>query len=312
MAEHGTAHITRALLANFAIAAAKGGAAWATGSGAMLAEAIHSASDCGNQGLLLVGLRAARRPADARHPLGYGRETYFWSFIVALLLFTAGGVFSLYEGFHKLAHPEPLSKVWLAVLILGFSLLAEGWAMKQAIAELGRRRGRVPFWRYLGESKDSDLVVVFSEDFAAVLGLAGALTALLLAWVTGNSFWDSLGTLFVGVVLIAVAGFLAVKVKSLLMGEAADPVIIEAVHRAVAADPRLRRAAEVVTLQQGPGEVLVALKVVCVPTLAAADLSDAINDFEKRLRAERPEAKWVFVEPDLTPEGPACPIPPRL
>lgn len=299
MAGQGTAHITRALMANAAIAVAKGGAAWATGSGAMLAEAIHSGADCGNQGLLLLGLGQARKPPTQAHPLGHGRALYFWSFIVALFLFSAGGIFSLYEGFHKLSHPEPLTKVWLAILILAFSLVVEAWAMAQAIAELHKRRGTVPFWSYLGHSKDSDLVVVFGEDFAACLGLAGALVALLIAWATGNPVWDALGTLAVGVILVVVAAFLAVKVKSLMLGESADEGLVAAVKTAVAADPLLGTAHEIVTLQQGPGEVLVALKVSTTPTATARELSDSINAFEKRLRVARPDAKWIFVEPDL-------------
>jgi cation diffusion facilitator family transporter len=299
MAGQGTAHITRALAANGAIALAKGGAAWATGSGAMLAEAIHSAADCGNQGLLLLGLGQARKPPSEAHPLGYGRALYFWSFIVALLLFSAGGVFSLYEGFHKLAHPEPLNKVWLGILILGFSLATEGWALSQAVRELHARRGSTPFWPYLGESKDSDLVVVFGEDVAACAGLAGAMGALILAWVTGNPMWDALGTILVGAILVVVAAFLSVEVKSLMLGESADPALVSAVKTAVAADARLGAPHEIVTLQQGPGEALVALKLACQPQLSAAELSSAINAFEVRLRAARPDAKWVFVEPDL-------------
>lgn len=299
MAGHGTAHITRALTANGLIALAKGGAAAATGSGAMLAEAIHSAADCGNQLLLLLGLSSARKPPTEQHPLGYGRALYFWSFIVALFLFSAGGVFSLYEGWHKLSHPEPLSKVWLGIVILAFSLAVEGWAMAQAVSEINKRRGEAPFWSYLLRSKDSDLVVVFGEDLAACLGLATAMVALLLAWGTGDPMWDALGSMSVGAVLVVVAAFLAVEVQSLMLGESADPAIVSCVQAAVRADPRLVTVSEIVTLQQGPGEVLVALKVACRPDLPAAELSRAINDFEKRLRGERPEVRWLFVEPDL-------------
>lgn len=299
MAEHGTAHIARALIANGVIAVAKGAAAVATGSGAMLAEAIHSAADCGNQALLFLGLKSAKRPATAKHPLGYGRALYFWSFIVALMLFSAGGLFSLYEGVHKLLHPEPLSRLGLAVTILVFSLGMEVWAMKLAVAEINRRRGKASFWRYLCDSKDSDLVVVFGEDFAAVLGLAAALGALLMAAATGDPFWDAAGTLVVGVILIGVAAFLSVEVTSLLLGESADEGVAEAVRSAVAQDPRLGEAREVISLQQGPGQVMVALKVGCRADLSAGELSRAINEFEARVRRERPEVRWLFVEPDL-------------
>lgn len=297
-----TGHITRALAANAAIAVAKATAAAATGSGAMFAEAIHSASDCANQGLLLLGLRQARQGPDADHPLGHGRALYFWSFLVALLLFSGGGVFSVYEGIHKLMHPEPLSRVWLAVLILAFSVVLEGWAMANAVSMISRRKGGLSFWRYLRDSKDSDLLVVFGEDLAALLGLTCALAAVLLAHCTGDPMWDALGSVAVGGVLIAVAVFLAVKVQSLLLGEAADPVLVEAARQAAAADPRLKAVGHIMTLQQGPGEVVVVLKIACDPGLPASELSDAINAFEARLRAARPDARWVFVEPDLGPE----------
>lgn len=303
MAGGGTAHITRALVANAAIACAKGAAAWLTGSGAMLAETIHSASDCANQGLLLLGLKRAARAPTESHPLGYGRALYFWSFLVALLLFSGGGLFAVYEGTHKLLHPEPVGRVWLGITILIFSLAMEGWALAQAIGEIDKRRGGRSLWEYLRFSKDSDLIVVFGEDFAALLGLSAALAALGVAWATGNPRWDAVGSIVVGIVLILVAAFLAVEVKSLLIGESADPGIVEAVNRALEADSRLGLAHEVVTLQQGPGEVLVTLKVDCDPELGAKELSDAINAFEVRLRAERPEARWIFVEPDLLPKS---------
>lgn len=302
MAGGGTAHITRALIANGAIAAAKGAAAVATGSGAMLAETIHSAADCANQGLLLLGLHRAKKPPTESHPLGYGRALYFWSFLVALLLFSVGGLFSIYEGAHKLMHPEPISRVWLAAGILGFSVLVEGWAMAQALAEINKRRGKSTIGQYLRDSKDSDLIVVFGEDAAAILGLSVALVAVLLAHFTGNPLWDAVGTISIGVVLIAVAVFLSIEVKSLLLGEAADPEIVRAVKSAVEADPNFSAAHEIITLQQGPGEVLVALKVSCDPKLPAGRLSEAINALEAKLRELRPEIRWIWVEPDLPPQ----------
>lgn len=302
MAGGGTAHITRALLANAAIAAAKGAAAVATGSGAMLAETIHSAADCANQGLLLLGLQRAKQPPTESHPLGYGRALYFWSFLVALLLFSVGGLFAIYEGTHKLLHPEPISRVWLAAGILGFSVVVEGWALSQALGEINKRKGKLTTLRYLRDSKDSDLIVVFGEDAAAILGLSVALVAVFLAHVTGNPLWDAIGTVAVGVVLIAVAAFLSIEVKSLLLGEAADPGIVQAVRDAVEADPNFSGAHEIITLQQGPGEVLVALKVSCDSALPAGRLSEAINALEVTLRAKRPECRWIFVEPDLPPK----------
>ena len=294
-----TSHIIQSLIANGVIVVSKGVAAVFTGSGAMLAETLHSAADCGNQLLLLLGVKRAQRPPDASHPLGYGRVVYFWSFMVALLLFSGGGVFSIYEGIHKISHREPVDKVWLGLVILGISLAIEGWACLGNVREMNRRRGAKPFGRYLRETKDSDLVVVFGENAAAVLGLALAMLALVVASVTGDSRWDAIGSMAIGVVLVAVAVFLAIEVQSLLVGESADPEVEATVRAVVAEDARLTELLACVTVQQGPGEVLVALKIRFQPDLSADEVSHAINDFEVRLRQRHTAAKWIFVEPDL-------------
>src|SRR5262249_28507112 len=215
------------------IAVFKGGAAFYTGSGALLAETIHSFADCANQLLLLLGVRQSAQKPDNLHPLGYGRSLYFWSFMVALLLFTGGGVFSIYEGVHKIRDPEPVEKVWLGFLILGGSILLEGGATLSNVRELNNRRGKTPFIKFLSDTKDSDLVVVFGENSAAVLGLLFAMGALFLAWQTNDGRWDGIGSVAIGVVLISVALFLAKEVQSLLLGEAADPEIAEAAKQAV-------------------------------------------------------------------------------
>lgn len=297
--DHSTKHIIQSLMVNLAIAAAKGVAAVFTGSGAMLAEAIHSSADCTNQLLLLLGVRRSAKPADREHPMGYGRSLYFWSFMVALLLFTGGGVFSIYEGIHKLRHPEPVEQVWLGLTILGFSLLLEGGATLSNIKELRARAKGRPFLRFVRETKDSDLVVIFGENSAASLGLAAAMLALTLAWTTGDARWDAAGSIAVGLILVVVAVFLAVEVKSLLMGERADAEVDEAVARIAAADPDIVEVLRVLTLQQGPGEVMVALKLRMRAELTANDLCAAINRFEAALQHERPEVKWSFVEPDV-------------
>lgn len=299
--DHDTSHIVQSLIANGAIAVAKGVAAFYTGSGAMLAETLHSAADCGNQLLLLMGVNRAQRPADAQHPLGYGRSLYFWSFMVALIMFSGGGVFSIYEGWHKMSHPEPLEKPWLGFAILGFSIAIEGWATLGNIRELRRRAGQTPLSRYLRETKDSDLVVVFGENSAAVLGLVLAMLSLAVAVLTDNPWWDGVGSLAIGLVLIAVAVFLAIEVKSLLIGEAADPGIEQAAREEIEVDPDIEGLISIVTMQQGPGEVLVAVKLTCRPDLTAPQVAALIDRFEQRLRARRPEAKWVFVEPGLRP-----------
>jgi cation diffusion facilitator family transporter len=294
-----TAHIIQSLVANTVIAASKGVAAVITGSGAMLAETIHSAADCGNQMLLLLGVKQAQRPPSETHPLGHGRALYFWSFMVALLLFVGGGVYSVYEGIHKIRHPEAVDDILVGVVVLAVALVIEGWATIGNIRELKARRGATPFFRYLRETKDSDLVVVFGENSAAVLGLALAMGALVLAKQTGDGRWDGIGSLAVGVVLIGVALFLAVEIKSLLVGERADPAIDREVRALAAADPNVDRVLQILTVQQGPGEVVVAMKIRFKPGLeTGGELCQAINGFEQRLRAARPEARWCFIEPD--------------
>ncbi len=296
--EHSSSHIIQSLLVNVAIAVAKLVAAFLTGSGAMLAEAIHSSADCSNQLLLLLGLRQSKKPPDASHPLGYGRELYFWSFMVAMLLFSGGGVFSIYEGVHKILHPEPIEHVWIGLGVLGFSLVLEGGSALSNVRELDARRGAVPFFRYLKETKDSDLIVVFGENAAASLGLAFAIATTLLAWSTGDGRFDGVGSLLVGVVLVGVAVFLAREVKSLLVGESADPSVRKAVEDAAEAHPMIGEVLRVITLQQGPGEILVAAKVRLTGDLSGAEVVRAINEFEEDLHRRCPEVRWSFIEPD--------------
>lgn len=293
-----TNEILKSLAVNVTIATAKGVAAFFTGSGAMLAEAIHSSADCVNQVLLLVGVSRARQPPDENFPLGYGRAVYFWSFIVALLLFSGGGVFSVYEGIHKLSHPEPIDHVGWGVGILGFSLLLEGWATWGNLVEMKKRRGATGLFEYLRKTKDSDLVVVFGENSAAVVGLVLALTALGLSVITGDPRWDSVGSLAIGLVLIAVAVFLAREVMSLLLGERADPEIERTVHEVAATQPNIRRLIRVLTVQQGPGEVMVACKVHLVDGLETKAVVETIDTFEKAIHARVPDIRWLFVEPD--------------
>ena len=296
----GTGYILRALGANFAIACAKGVGAAITGSASLLAETLHSLSDCINQLLLLLGLRKARKPPSEKYPLGRGRELYFWSFMVAMLLFLGGGAYSIYEGVHKLRHPTPLESPYIAIAILGFALLVEGWAMAGAYKAVKARKGDRSLLRYLRETKDSDLVVIFGEDGAAVLGLTLALIAVMIAWATGDATFDAIGTLCIGTVLIGVAVFLAVEVKSLLLGEAADPALLEQVNQVAAADARIEKVLRAIAVQQGPSEIMLALKLKYRDDRTGPELVDAINEFEVRLQAQVPEVKWSFVEPDST------------
>ncbi|HUJ59279.1 MAG TPA: cation diffusion facilitator family transporter [Kofleriaceae bacterium] len=290
--------IVKALVVNLAIACGKAVAAALSGSGAMLAETLHSLADCGNQVLLLVGVRSSHKPPDARHPLGHGRAMYFYSFIVALLLFFGGGVFSIREGIAKLAHPEPVDSVELAVGIVLFSLALDGYSLASNLREINRRRGAATFWRYLRDTKDSDLIMVFGENAAGVLGLCLALAALVLARATGNGRWDGAGSLAIGLVLVGVATFLAREVKSLLVGEAADPAICGHVAELAAELPDIQRVFNVITIQQGPGEILVAAKLEMQPGLDTARIVATINELERRLKDRAPDVRWSFIEPD--------------
>ncbi len=296
---HGTGHIIQSLFINLFIACSKGFAAFMTGSGAMLAETIHSLSDCANQALLLMGVKQSKRPANATHPLGYGRAVYFWSFMVAVLLFTIGGMFSIYEGIHKFQNPEPVEHIAWGVGILVLSLILESYATYGNIKELNKRRKDVGFMKYIKSTKDSDLVVIFGENSAAVLGLALALIALLAAYYTGDGRYDGIGSFSIGLVLIAVAIFLSIEVKSLLIGESADTVINEMVKTQAAKHPEILNLINCITIQQGPGEVLMCLKIKCKHDLTALEISKLTNKFEQEIRANAPEVKWIYMETDL-------------
>lgn len=296
---HDTSHIVQSLLSNVALAAAKFVAAAYTGSGALFAEALHTATDSLNQILLLVGVKAARKAPDTTHPLGYGRELYFWSFLVALLLFSAGGLFSIYEGVHKYATPAPIEHAWVGFAIFGFSLVLELMVTGANVRQIREHKGDQGFVAFVRASKESDLIVVFGENAAALIGTVLAFGAYIASWKTGDGRFDAIGSVLVGIVLIGVALFLTMEVKSLLIGESADLRIRAVVERLAMEDPLVDEVRELITIQQGPGEVLVALKITCHGDLQARAVSKIINDFEARLRAEVPHARWIFVEPDL-------------
>jgi cation diffusion facilitator family transporter len=290
--------VVKSLIVNSVIASAKGVAAAITGSGTMLAETLHSFADCGNQVLLLVGIKQSKKPPDELHPLGYGRNMYFYSFIVALLLFSGGGMFSIYEGVHKFQHPEPVGDIGIAIGILIGAILLEGWATLGNIKLMNQRRAGGPFFKYLKNSKDSDLVVVFGENSAAVLGLVLALISLVIAKQTNDGRWDAIGSLAIGIVLIGVAIFLAREIKSLLVGEAADPALVKNVEELATVEPNIEKVVRILTVQQGPGEILVAMKLKFKDGLDTATLVGVINDFERKLEQRVPEVKWTFIEPD--------------
>lgn len=286
-----------ALGANLGIGVSKAGAAWYTGSGAMLAEAIHSFADCTNQLLLLLGLKRARMPVSEEHPLGYGKAIYFWSFLVALLLFSMGGMFSVYEGVHKLLHPELPRSPWVAVIVLVIAILLEFGSLRTALQEVRRVQGRRTFVNWFRTSRQSELIVVVGEDIAALLGLTLALGAVVATMLTGNPVFDALGTIAIGVVLILVAVAVGVEVKSLLIGESADPQEVAAIRQWLEGRPEVVRVYRLITLQLGL-ELMVSVKARMRETDAASRLITDINRVERGLRAAFPRIRWIFFEPD--------------
>jgi len=289
--------ILYALGANLAIAAAKTAAAVATGSSAMLAEAIHSYADSGNQGLLLWGMRQAKRPPSPDYPLGWGKAVFFWSFIVALVLFSLGGLFSLYEGWHKLVHPEPIRFPWVAVGILVFGLAAETVSLRACLHEVNKVRGSRSLWRWFRESRQSELVVILGEDLAALLGLALALAAVALTMFTGNPVWDALGSMSIGAVLIIVAAGIGIEIKALLIGQSAEHETEARLREFLQRQPGVEEVLRLLTLQLGTS-LMVAVKAKMAPE-SAAELVAAINRAEAAMRAEFPEIQWLFFEPDV-------------
>jgi cation diffusion facilitator family transporter len=286
-----------ALGANFAIGVAKLGAAVTTGSSAMLAEAIHSFADCGNQALLLVGMKQAKRPPSPDYPLGYGKAIYFWSFIVALVLFSLGGLFSIYEGWHKLAQPEALSYPWVAVGILVFGIAAETVSLRACLVEIAKVRGNRSLWRWFRESRQSELVVILGEDIAAEIGLVLALIAVLAAIVTGDPMYDALGSIAIGAVLVVVAAGLGIEIKGLLIGQSAEPETEIAIRRFIEERQEVARVFSVITLQLG-GSLMVAVKAH-MRGESANELVASINRVEAAVREAFPDIQWLFFEPDV-------------
>jgi len=290
--------ILYAFLANFGIAMAKTWAALLTGSGSMLAEAIHSFADTGNQVLLYLGLRQARQAADDEHPLGYGKLSYFWSFVVAVLLFSMGGVFSIYEGVHKLQNPEPLSQVWIAIVVLVLAILLEGSSLFGALREIRKVRGERPFREWLKHTRNSELVVVLGEDVGAQLGLILAVGCLLLAEATGNPVYDALGSVCIGTILIVISIFVAWRVRSLLVGRSADPHIQKAIDAIIDEQEAIEWCFNTITIQLGP-DTMLAAKIKMRPGQTLEEAVASINVLETALKARVPKLKWCFIEPDV-------------
>ena len=287
-----------ALFANSAIAVAKGVAAAVTGSGAMLAEAIHSVADSGNQLLLILGLRQTKKAPTSDHPLGFGKSIYFWSFLVAVILFSVGGMFSLYEGVHKLLHPTPLSYPWIAIAVLVFAIVAESISLWGCLREVNKERYGRSIFQWFRNSRSSALIVVFGEDIAALLGLVFALAAIIATYLTGNPMWDAIGTVSIGVLLIVVAFFVAVEVKDLLIGQSIEPTVLEKMKRYLDQSPEVDKVYNLITMQFGP-DAMVAVKARMAPTGSEIDLIAAINKVERAFRSEFPSVAWLFFEPDV-------------
>jgi len=287
-----------AFIANLGIALAKLAAAMFTNSGSMLAESIHSFADCGNQVLLYLGLKQAQRPPDDMHPLGYGRITYFWSFIVALLLFSMGGLFSIYEGWHKLHGAEPLNKAWVALLVLGVSVLLEFGSLLGCLREIRKLRGERSLGYWVRNTRNAELVVVLGEDLAALLGLVLAFAFVALAAVTGNMLFDAIGSMAIGVVLVCVSIFIAMRIKGLIVGRSAEEDLQQALAAQIAAEPGIEKLYRAITVQMGP-QVMLAVKVKVARGQSMEQAIECLNRLERNVKAKFPEVAWCFVEPDI-------------
>jgi cation diffusion facilitator family transporter len=298
-ASGGTKAIIAALLANAGIALAKFVGYLVTGSSSMLAEAVHSVADTSNQGLLLLGGKRAQRAATAEHPFGYGRDRYFYSFVVALLLFSLGSVFALYEGIHKLESEEPLTSPLVAVIILVVAIGLEGFSFRTAIAESRPLKGRLSWWGFIRQSKSPELPVVLLEDFGALIGLVLALLGVGLSVLTGNPVFDALGTIAIGVLLGVIAVILIVEMKSLLIGEGASAPVLGRIVGAIEEGGLVQRVIHIRTQYLGPEELLVAAKIALQPCTTIEDVARGIDAAEQRVRSAVPEARLIYLEPDL-------------
>ncbi len=290
--------ILYAFIANFVIALAKTWAALLTGSGSLLAEAIHSYADSGNQVLLFFGMRQAQKPADHEHPLGYGKLTYFWAFVVALLLFSIGGLFSVYEGVHKLLYPEPLNAAWVGLSVLAVAIVLETLSLLGCLREIGKIRGVKSLKYWLIHTRNAELVVVLGEDVAAIIGLLLAFIFLGLSATTGEPVFDAVGSIAIGIVLMTVSVFIARRIRSLLVGRSAEPELVALIDEIIAADTTTVKLLHSITLQFGP-DVMLAAKIRFDPDLTVNEAVARINALEVRIKQHAPSVRWCFIEPDI-------------
>ncbi|MCU1542459.1 MAG: cation transporter [Microbacteriaceae bacterium] len=295
----GNKAIVAALLANLGIAITKFIAFAFSGSSSMLAEGVHSLADTGNQGLLLLGGRKAKRKATADHPFGFGRERYVYAFVVSIILFSIGGVFSIYEGIEKVQHPHELENAWLPIVVLLVAIALESFSFRTAIRESNHVRGKQGWVEFIRRAKAPELPVVLLEDFAALIGLVLALLGVGLTIITDNSLFDALGTLAIGVLLVLVAIVLGIETKSLLVGEGASSDDTEAIRTAINANPQVEALIHMKTLYLGPDELLVGAKVAFARSRKLADVAADINGLETAIRAAVPIARVIYIEPDV-------------
>ncbi|MFG3101501.1 cation diffusion facilitator family transporter [Streptomyces sp. NPDC048182] len=298
-ASGGNRAIVAALLANLSIAAAKFVAFLFSGSSSMLAESVHSVADSGNQGLLLLGGKRAQREATPQHPFGYGRERYVYAFLVSIVLFSVGGMFALYEGYEKVAHPHELEHWYWPVGVLVFAIIAEGFSFRTAIKESNGLRKGASWPEFIRRAKAPELPIVLLEDFGALVGLVLALGGVGLALLTGNGVWDGVGTLCIGVLLILIALVLAAETKSLLLGEAAGPEAVQQIEKALVDGDTVTGIIHMRTLHLGPEELLVAAKIAVRHDETAAEVAAAIDAAEARIREAVPIARVIYLEPDI-------------
>jgi len=301
--EGGTRAVVAALLANTGIAVAKFVAAGISGSASMLAEGVHSLADAGNQVLLLVGGRRSRKAADETHPFGYGRERYVFAFVVAIILFSVGGMFSLYEGIHKLEAHEELNLPWIPLAVLAVAIVLESLSLRTAIIEANKARGKDSLFAFIRHAKQPELPVILLEDIAALTGLAFAFVGVTLSLVTGDVIWDAIGTIAIGVLLIGVAVILGIETKSLLVGEGATRRDVDKIRAAFEAHPSVEAIIHMKTLYLGPDELMVAAKVAVPKTTKATELAKAINEIEIAVREAVPLARVIYIEPDIYVAG---------
>ena len=298
-ASGGTKAIIAAFLANTGIALTKFIAWFFSGSASMLAEGVHSVADAGNQLLLILGGRKAKKAADKEHPFGYGRERYVYAFVVSIILFSVGGIFSIYEGVDKLTHPHELENAWLPLLVLSIAIVLESFSLRTAVKESNHIRGRQTWVQFVRRAKAPELPVVLLEDVAALIGLVFAFVAVGLTVITGNPVFDAIGTLMIGTLLVVVAIVLGIETKSLLVGEGANDDDLERIEQAILAGPEAERIIHMKTLYLGPDELLIAAKLGFTADQRLLEVSAATNVIEQRIRAAVPSARAIYIEPDV-------------